>query len=101
MKVLGYRIGEINAEAAMTSDIVMKSDLPFDMLNDFVEIERRVMDIHAGMNRKYTPFQYDPVTGGPLCGGRYVFDTWENVQKYFRWTVEELEFEPGVKFWNR
>ena len=36
-----------------------------------------------------------------LCGGRYVFDTWENVQDYFRWTVEELEFEPGVKFWDR
>lgn len=101
MEVLGYGIGKINAEAAMTSDIVMKSDIPFDMLNDFVEIERRVMDVHAGMNRKYTPFQHDPVTGGPLCGGRYVFDTWDNVQKYFKWTVEALEFEPGVKFWNR
>lgn len=101
MNVLGYAIGEIHAEAAMTSDIVLPHDLPFDKLNDYVEIERRSMDIYRGMNRKYTPIQYDTVTGGTICGGRYVFDTWENVQDYFRWTQEELEFEPGIKFWDR
>lgn len=101
MNVLGYEIGEIHAEAAMTSDIVLPRDLPFEQLNDYVEIERRSMDTYRGMNRKYTPIQYDTVTGGPICGGRYVFDTWENVQDYFRWTQEELEFEPGVKFWDR
>jgi hypothetical protein len=101
MKIRGYQVGDIKADAAMTSDIVMRSDLSFDRINDAVEIERRIMDVHPGMNRKYTPFQYDPVTGDPLCGGRYVFDTWENVQNYFRWTLEEFEVEPGVKFWDR
>lgn len=101
MQVLGYGIGEIKAEAAMTSDIIMREDVPFNVLNDYVEIERRTMDVRPGMNRKYTPFMYSPITGGPLCGGRYVFDTWERVQTYFKWTQEELEFEPGIKFWDR
>lgn len=90
MQILGYEIGEINAKAAMTSDIVMRADLTFNMINDYVEIERRTMDVHTGMNRKYTPFQYDPVSAGPLCGGRYLFDTWENVQTYFKWSEQRV-----------
>jgi hypothetical protein len=34
-------------------------------------------------------------------GGRYLFETWENVVDYIRFTSEELELEPGVKFWDR
>lgn len=101
MTVLGYGVGEITAAAAMTSDLELPFDLPFHKLNDYVELERRTMDVHPGMNRKYTPIKYDPVTGTPFCGGRYLFDTWENVGKYFDWTLNELEFESGVKFWNR
>jgi len=101
MNVIGYKVGKIEAEAAMTSDIVLHPDVDFESLNDVVEFERPSMDLFPGMNRKYTPFLYDAVTGGPLSGGRYVFDTWENVKKYAQWTVEEVEFEPGVKFWDR
>lgn len=101
MDLLGYPVGEIDAAAAMTSDIVMSPDLTHAEINDYVEIERRTMDAYRGMNRKYTPLMHDSVTGSTLCGGRYVFDTWENAQDYFRWTVEGLEFEPGIKFWNR
>ena len=100
MEVIGYEIGKIDAEAAMTSDIIMIPQIDFASLNNNVEIERRTMDVHAGINRKYTPFRYDPITGGGLCGGRYLFDTWANVESYFKWT-EDLEFEPGVRFWKR
>ncbi|QGH61594.1 hypothetical protein [Serratia proteamaculans] len=101
MSVRGYGIGEIKAEAAMTSDITLRKDISIEMLTDLMEAERRMMDVYTGMNRKYAPFGYSPVTGGPLTGGRYVFDSWENVKDYFRFTREELEFEPGVKFWDR
>ena len=30
-----------------------------------------------------------------------MFETWDDVLDYMRFTSEELEFEPGTKFWNR
>src|SRR5882757_10728613 len=45
--------------------------------------------------------RFDPVTGVHQIGGRYLFETWENVTDYLRFTSEELELEPGVKFWDR
>ncbi|MYT29655.1 MULTISPECIES: hypothetical protein [unclassified Streptomyces] len=70
-------------------------------LVDLLEIERRSMDVRPGMRHKYTPLRYAPVTGAPQIGGRYLFDTWENVRDYEQFTSQELEFEPGVKFWDR
>ena len=53
------------------------------------------------MRSKYVPLRFDPATGAHQIGGRYLFDTWEDVSDYVRFTTEELEFEPGVKFWER
>lgn len=101
MTILGYETGEILAKAAMTSDFELVGDIPNQVLVDQMEIERRSMDIRPGMNRKYSPLGYQAATGMQSNGGRYLFDTWENVCDYARFTSEELEFEPGVKFWDR
>lgn len=100
MSVLGYKTGELNVEAAMTSDIVVRPDMNLQALADAIEMSRPIMDIHKGMERKYTPFNFDLVNAGPISGGRYVFDTWENAQRYYRWTHDEFEVEPGQKFWE-
>ncbi|MFC7307162.1 hypothetical protein ACFQVC_23400 [Streptomyces monticola] len=99
--VLGYPVGPIRAAAAFTSDFEIPGDLPVQRLVDMLETERRSMDVHPGMRHKYTPLRHAPVTGAPQIGGRYLFDTWADVRDYDRFTSQELEFEPGVKFWDR
>ncbi|MEU8758651.1 hypothetical protein [Streptomyces sp. NPDC048659] len=101
MDIRGYETGPITAEAAFTSDFEIPGDLPVQKLVNMLEIERRSMDIRSGMRHKYTPLRYDAVTGEPQIGGRYLFDTWDDVLDYDRFTSEELEFEEGVKFWDR
>ena len=70
-------------------------------LVDMVETERRSMDVRPGMRHKYMPLRFDPATGARQVGGRYLFDTWDNAVAYNTFTSTELEFEPGVKFWDR
>jgi hypothetical protein len=101
MTIRGYETGPINAQAAFTSDFTIPDDLPLQKVVDMLEIERRPMDIRPGMDRKYTPLRFDPATGIRQVGGRYLFDTWENALDYGEFTSKELEFEPGVKFWDR
>jgi hypothetical protein len=101
MDVRGYGAGPITADAAFTSDFAIPDDIPMQSLVDMVEIERRSMDVRPGMRHKYTPLRFDPATGARQVGGRYLFDTWDNAVDYNAFTSDELEFEPGVKFWDR
>lgn len=101
MDIRGYEVGPIPAEAAFTSDFAVADGVEMSELVNLQEIERRVMDARPGMLMKYMPARYDAVTGAILTGGRYLFDTWDNVEEYRRFTAEELEFEPGVTFWSR
>lgn len=101
MDVRGYETGPITAEAAFTADFAIPDDIPIQHLVDMVEIERRSMDVRPGMRHKYTPLRFDPATGARQVGGRYLFDTWEHAVEYNAFTSTELEFEPGVKFWDR
>lgn len=101
MSILNYQTGPIKAEAAFTSDFPVASEINIQDLVNMQEIERRSMDVRPGMRHKYMPLGFDRFSGALWTGGRYLFDTWENVQDYGRFTSEELEFEPGVKFWSR
>ncbi|MGH8346978.1 MAG: hypothetical protein ACRES5_10490 [Pseudomonas sp.] len=101
MTVLGYKIGPIQAEAAFTSDFALDDSISTQDLVDMLERERPNMDIRPGMRHKYTPLRFDPATGTKYIGGRYLFDTWENVLDYNHFTNEELFPAPGVKFWER
>ena len=74
--------------------------MPIQQLVNNVENERPSMDIRPGMRHKYMPLRFDPATGAHLVGGRYLFDNWDDVVDYVRFTSTELEFEPGVKFWD-
>jgi hypothetical protein len=101
MDIRGYRTGPVPADAAFTADFAIPDDISMQKLVDMVEIERRSMDVRPGMRHKYTPLRFDPATGTRQVGGRYLFDTWENAVDYNTFTSKELEFEPGVKFWDR
>ena len=101
MDIRGYGTGPITVDAAFTSDFAIPDDISMQNLVDMVEIERRSMDVRPGMRHKYTPLRFDPATGARQVGGRYLFDTWETAVDYNTFTSEELEFEPGVKFWDR
>ncbi|MFE3069175.1 hypothetical protein [Streptomyces sp. NPDC059247] len=101
MDVRGYQTGPIQAEAAFTSDFPLDNRYSTQDLVDMLERERPNMDIRPGMRHKYTPLRFDPATGVKYIGGRYLFDTWENVLDYDHFTNEELFPEPGVKFWSR
>lgn len=100
-EIRGYAPGPIAAEAAFTSDFAIPDHIPMEHLATMIEVERPSMDIRPGMRNKYTPFRFDPATGQRQVGGRYLFDTWSNVLDYERFTTEEVEFEKGVKFWDR
>jgi hypothetical protein len=101
MQILGYDAGPIRCRAAFTSDFAVPADMPIQQLVNNVENERASMDVRRGMRHKYVPLRFDPATGAHLVGGRYLFDSWDDLVDYVRFTSSELEFEPGVKFWDR
>lgn len=102
--IKGYDIGPIPMEAAFTSDFPLAAGIGAADVQDIVdkqEVERRVMDVRPGMYAKYMPSRIDEAAGRHYTGGRYLFETWADVLDYERFTSQELEFEPGVKFWSR
>ncbi|MEV8613997.1 hypothetical protein AB0383_39845 [Amycolatopsis sp. NPDC051373] len=101
MDIRGYEPGPISAEGAFTSDYALPGVLRVRQIADLVEADRPAMDVRPGMRHKYLPLRFDPAAGAPQVGRRYLFDMWSNATDYERFTTEELEFEPGVKFWGR
>ena len=101
MNVAGYETGPIACQAAFIADFDVAADIPLAHLVSKVDADRRRMDIRRGIRSKYVPLRFDPATGAHQIGGRYLFETWDDVLDYMRFTSEELEFEPGTKFWNR
>jgi hypothetical protein len=101
MNVIGYETGPIACKAAFTADFDMAAALSLQQIVTNIEVGRKIMDVRPGMRHKYTPLRFDPATGIHQVGGRYLFETWENVVDYLRFTSSELELEPGVKFWDR
>ena len=101
MNVAGYATGPIACQAAFIADFDVAADIPLSHLVSKVDADRRRMDVRRGMRSKYVPLRFDPATGAHQIGGRYLFEEWDDVLDYMRFTSEELEFEPGTKFWNR
>jgi hypothetical protein len=100
MNILGYETGPIACTAAFTADFDIAPGLPLQQLVTNLEVARKRMDDQPGMRHKYMPLRFDPATAVRQFGARYLFETWENAVSYERFT-EQLELEPGVKFWNR
>ena len=101
MTVAGYETGPIACQAAFIADFEVAADIPLSRLVSKIDTDRRRMDVRPGMRSKYVPLRFDPATGAHQIGGRYLFEAWDDVLDYMRFTSEELEFEPGTKFWNR
>jgi hypothetical protein len=101
MNVRGYQTGPIACQAAFTADFEIAHEIPLPHVISKVDSDRQRMDVRRGMRSKYVPLRFDPATGAHQIGGRYLFDTWDDVVDYMRFTTEELEFEPGTKFWDR
>lgn len=101
-QIKGYQIGDIQAKAAVTSEIEIDGfPSPQDVVN-YQEIHRKNMDTRPGMHLKYLPHRYDAVNGGMHSGGAYLFDTLANASDYNNWTTNELEVnDPPVKFWSQ
>lgn len=100
--IKGYSIGDIQAEAAYTSEIGIDG-LPSlqDVFNNQDSV-RKIMDTRPGMYLKYVPHRYDAVNGGMHSGGTYLFDTLANASEYCEWTTNEFEVsDPPVKFWSQ
>ncbi len=101
MNVAGYETGPIACQAPFIADFDVAADIPLSRLVSKVDTDRRRMDVRRGMRSKYVPLRFDPATGAHQIGGRYLFETWGDVLNYMRFTSQELEFDPGTKFWNR
>lgn len=101
MSVLGYEMGAVACQAAFIADFDISNTIPLPHVITKIDSDRRKMDVRQGMRSKYVPLRFDPATGAHQIGGRYLFDKWKDVVDYMRFTTEELEFEPGVKFWKR
>lgn len=101
MNVLGYKPGPVNCEAAFVADFDISSTISISNFITKLDIDRQTMAVRAGMRSKYVPLRFDPATGAHRIGGRYLFEKWEDVLNYMYFTAEELEFEPGIKFWDR
>jgi hypothetical protein len=100
MNIVGYETGPIACKAAFTSDFDLAPGIPLQQLVTNLEVGRKKMDDRPGMRHKYMPLRFDPATAVRQFGGRYLFETWEHALDYVRFT-EELELEPGVRFWDR
>ncbi|GIJ87070.1 hypothetical protein Asppvi_005972 [Aspergillus pseudoviridinutans] len=100
--VKGYRVGDISAQAAFTSEIEIDGLPSLQDVVNYQEIHRKTMDTRPGMYLKYLPHRYDAVNGELRSGGAYLFDTHENAADYWDWTANVFEVnEPKVKFWSQ
>ncbi|HEX2191304.1 MAG TPA: hypothetical protein VHG51_20505, partial [Longimicrobiaceae bacterium] len=94
-----YTRGPIAAGGAFTGDFGIAPGAPVDQVPAFIETDREVMAARPGMRQKHVPITVDEA-GRPFCGGRYLFDTWENAEDYRRWVTEEFVVD-GVPFPER
>ncbi|KAF4987434.1 hypothetical protein FDECE_15424 [Fusarium decemcellulare] len=101
-QVKGYTVGDIKAEAAFTSEIVLNGSPTLQDFVNYQDKDRQIMVTRPGMYLKYLPHRFDAVDGQLLSGGAYLFDTHANAQDYWDWTTDKFEVgEPKTKFWNQ
>jgi hypothetical protein len=100
MNNLNYAVGPIHAMAALTVDFGLPGSLPLDQLPAAIERDRMHMAKRPGLRQKHLPFRIDSQNGNYLSGGRYLFDTVENAEKYKSWAESEFVLD-GIKFFER
>lgn len=92
--------GDIKVGGAFTCDLtVAGSELNDPLFPAIIERDRMYMAEQPGMFHKHIPLRIDAVSGNLLAGGRYLFDTATNAEKYKRY-VANFTLD-GVKFFDR
>ncbi|HLM67232.1 MAG TPA: hypothetical protein VK358_06880 [Longimicrobium sp.] len=94
-----YTKGPITAGGAFTGDFGIAPGAPVDQVPAFIEADREIMTTRPGMRLKHVPIFVDEA-GRAFCGGRYLFDSWENAEAYLRWMTEEFVVD-GIPFPER
>ena len=95
-----YAVGPIKARAAVTVDFGLPAELPLNELAPVIERDRQHMAKRPGMRSKHLPFRIDSTSGNYLSGGRYLFDSLENAERYKSWAGNEFVLD-GFKFFER
>lgn len=97
----GYEVGEIKAEAAFTADMILDEHVDVNAAVNSQDMSRLEMGLRPGMYIKHVPYALHPVTGQIMVGGRYLFDKWENVVEYGKWSTNDyLVGDPPQHFWD-
>lgn len=100
MPGLSYSVGPINAGGAFTADLALPASMPLDQVASAIERDRAIMTTRPGMRQKHLPIRIEQETGNFLSGGRYLFDTAENAERYKSWVENEFVID-GTTFFER
>lgn len=89
------RPGPIPAEGAVLDDFVLTDALSPADAPAVIERDRVTMAARPGFHRKLLPFGFD-ATGRPCSGGRYLFDSYADAERFARWCATEFDYDaPG------
>ncbi|KAH6689881.1 hypothetical protein F5X68DRAFT_254528 [Plectosphaerella plurivora] len=100
--IKGYEIGEINAKAGFTADMILDEHINIAMAVNAQDMSRLEMGLRKGMYIKTVPYHLHPITSQIIVGGRYLFDTYEDALNYAEWSTKEfLVGDPPTPFWEQ
>jgi hypothetical protein len=85
---------------AFTCDFGLSSDLALDAAVPILEQDRVNMSARPGFLHKHVPVSLDFATGNLFSGGRYLFKSVKDAEKYKVW-VENDYILDGVEFFDR
>ncbi len=93
-------IGKVKAKGAFTADFGLPGSLPLNVVAPIIERDRMYMAAQRGMQNKYLPIRFNPATQTFLSGGRYLFDTEHDAEKYKDWVENDFILD-GMHFFDR
>lgn len=89
--------GPIDAKGAFFDDFLLTDHLPPETAPVAIERDRPVMSARPGFDRKLLPLRVEPETHVAYCGGRYLFDTYENAVAFGNWVKNDFVID-GTPF---
>ena len=95
----GPRPGNIQARGSFTCDFTIPGNSPLDVA-PVIERDRMYMAARPGFQRKQIPLRFDNATGDLLSGGRYLFNTRQQAEKYKDWAENDFVLD-GTLFFDR
>ncbi|CAG7558246.1 unnamed protein product [Fusarium equiseti] len=101
-QVLSYEAGEIKAEAAFVTEILITARVGLQDVWHGQYQSSQVMGKRKGIYVKYLPTKYHPINGNMITGGSYLFDTMENTKKFEDWTTNDFKVgDPETTYWKQ